>query len=246
MRSPRSSNACGANSPCSAANVPRTWRSLKSPSASRRSFKASACAFSASGHAQDKERELVAQVDHAGATGVQRNRVVAAEGEAASLARLPVSARDRSDNVRRPDSAQIPSLDAPDDRVEPRPWRGGGEAAARALSRLSLTCNRRHERFGDLGRGFETLDANRHHVEVARTADLAARRRQGRDRHSTRFADTVQKEPRNRTRFLQGSAHVRTRFGASSPGPGNWAAATLTARTSAARQCCGQASERIG
>src|ERR1700722_17759358 len=36
-----------------------------------------------------------------------------------------------------------------------------------------------------------------------------------------------------------------TRFGASSPGPGNCAAATPTDRTRAARQCCGQASERI-
>src|SRR5271155_4085796 len=37
-----------------------------------------------------------------------------------------------------------------------------------------------------------------------------------------------------------------TRSGASSPGPGNCAAAALTDRTSAARQYCGQASARMG
>ena len=64
-----------------------------------------------------QQRELVAQIDDAGAKGMQRNRVFAVEGEAPALARLPVGARDSFDDVLRPDSAQVPSLDAPDDRA---------------------------------------------------------------------------------------------------------------------------------
>src|SRR4029077_18682475 len=120
-----------------------------------------------------QQRELVAQIDDAGAKGVQRDWVVAVEGESSALASLPVGARDRGADLLGSKRAQVPFLDAPDDRVEPRPWRGGGEAAERALSRLSLTRDCGHERFGNLGRGFETLDTNRHHVEIARPADLA-------------------------------------------------------------------------
>src|ERR1700677_2284180 len=155
-----------------------------------------------------KKRELIAQIDHAGAKGMQRNRVVAAEAEAPAFAGLSVGASDCGADCLGSERAQLPSLTAAHDRVQPRSWRAAGEAAARALSRLSLTRDRGHERFGDLGRGFETLDANRHHVEVARPADLAARCSQRRDRHPSRLAYAIKKEPRDRTRFLQGFAHV--------------------------------------
>src|SRR6202142_4468881 len=84
-----------------------------------------------------KKRELVAQVNNAGAKRMQRNRVVAVEGEAPALARLPIGARDRGADLLGSDRAKVPSLDAPDNRVEPRSWRSGGEATASALSRLS-------------------------------------------------------------------------------------------------------------
>ena len=139
---------------------------------------------------------------------MQRDRVVAVEGETAAPLRLPIGARDRGDNLLGSDRAQVPSVDAPDDRVEPRARRAGGEAATSALSGLPLARDRRHQRFGDLRRGLETLEAKRHHVEIARPADLAARRRQRRDRHPTRLADAVEKEPRDRARLLQRLAHV--------------------------------------
>src|SRR5580704_8830878 len=41
------------------------------------------------------KRELVAKINDAGTKGMQRNRVVAVEGEAPALARLPIGARDR-------------------------------------------------------------------------------------------------------------------------------------------------------
>ena len=139
---------------------------------------------------------------------MQRDRVVALEGEAPAPPRLPIGARDRGDDRLGADRAQVPSLDAPHDRVEPRARRAGGEAATGALGRLSLARDRRHQRFRDLGRGLETLNANRHHVEVARTADLAARRGQRRDRHPSGLADAVKKEPRDRARLFQRLAHV--------------------------------------
>ena len=85
-----------------------------------------------------QERELVAQINDAGAKGMQRNRIVALEGERSAFARLPISAGDRGGNVLSADRAQVPPLDTPDDRVEPRPWRGGREAAASAPGRLPL------------------------------------------------------------------------------------------------------------
>src|ERR1700744_192831 len=51
------------------------------------------------------KRELVAQIDNASAKRMQRDRVVAAEGEASALTRLPIGARDRGDNVHGPNSA---------------------------------------------------------------------------------------------------------------------------------------------
>ena len=129
--------------------------------------------------------------------------------------------------------------------LEPRAWRAGGEAATGALSRFPLARDCGHQRFGDLGRRLETLDANRHHVEIARPADLAARRRQRRNRHPRRLADATEKEPRDRARFFQGLAHVMDPLRRLFAGAGKLRRRALTARTSAARQCCGQASERI-
>jgi hypothetical protein len=134
---------------------------------------------------------------------MQRDRVVAVEGEAPASSRLAIGARDRGDDLFGSDSAQVPSLDASHDRVEPRPRRGGGEAAASALSRLSLASDCGHQRFGHLGRGLEALDANGHHIEVARSTDLTARGGQRRDRHPSRFADAVEKKPGNGARLFQ-------------------------------------------
>ena len=141
-------------------------------------------------------------------SAMQRRRIVTLESTAPAPLRLPISARDGGDNFVPADCAQIPSLEALGDRVEPSARRSGGKAAAGAQRRLPLARNRRHHRPGDLGRRRETLEAKRHHVEIARAPDLAARRRQRRDRHPGRFADAMKKEPRDRARFLERLAHI--------------------------------------
>ena len=64
-----------------------------------------------------EHRELVAQVDDAGAKSVQRRRVVAIESAAPARLRLPIGAGDRGYDLLSPKRAQVPALEALDDRV---------------------------------------------------------------------------------------------------------------------------------
>ena len=156
-----------------------------------------------------EERELVAQIDDAGAKGVQQRRIVARKGAPPAPARLPVGARDGGRDLVPADRAHIPSLDAPHDRGEPRARRVPAErprrarrAASRSRSIAAISGS------GDLGRSLETLEAQRHHVEIARAADLTADRRQRRDRHPRRFADAMEKEPPDRAGLLERLAQL--------------------------------------
>src|SRR6185437_9521719 len=110
------------------------------------------------------------------------------------------------------DRAHVPSLDAPYDRGEPRARGSGAKPAIGAPRRLPLALNRRHQRPGDLGRGLETLDPMRHHVEIARAASVTADRGQRRDRHPRWFAEAAEKEPPDRAGFLERLAQIMDLF----------------------------------
>ena len=139
---------------------------------------------------------------------MKRRRILASESNQTAPLGLPIGARDRVNNLFRPDRAQVPSLEASDDGAQPRARRAGGEAATSALGRFPLARDCRPQRFGDLRRGLETLDTLGHHIKVPRPADLAARRSQSRDRHSSRLAHRNEEKPRNRARFFQRLTHV--------------------------------------
>ena len=98
---------------------------------------------------------------------MKRRRILAFESNDAAPLRLPISACERVDNLLSSERAQVPSLEAPDDRVEPRAWRAGREAPTGALGRLSLARDRRHHGFGNLGGGLETLDPTRGQASIS-------------------------------------------------------------------------------
>ena len=83
-----SSSACGGSSPRSAANFASTWRSLKVAERLAKLVQSFGLRVQRFRPGAGEERELVAQIDDAGAKRVQRRRLVAVESDGARAAAL--------------------------------------------------------------------------------------------------------------------------------------------------------------